>query len=502
MMKKHLSVIVCCFLLGGCATSLDQNAGKIGGTAAGVGLGAVIGKQVAGEKGMYIGAALGGILGYAIGDSIDKRRDELRKIAEKEQMEMTFADIQTSDLMIATDMPKNNIDMQKSSSTQAQDKKIGDQVIITEQNQFDKGSSELTPKAKESFAKVATTYKQAEKKILIIGHTDDSGNSALNQKLSEERAKNLGKLFSENGVKKENIYFLGAGETLPIANNNTQEGATKNRRVEIVELNSEEEIGIYASMKTSNPKFFRPVQTEKVALAKTSETKKEASKNSTTTVVSKKEESQSSQKQTIVADIKNFVDFGGNKSKSNSIVNATNFGELVQKESFIGIGTKAKADDAQMNIYGNCTLDKPRVGGETKSLASGEKLTYKTSEYKRGLNETSWTTMLNGHLVGVAPIGVLRSGSKAVSSPNVLVYKNYMQGSNVEPSETLTTTVNTYQGSSGLLYRVFVNNHDSIRCMDVVFNEKNVNQSIGKVYYVAQDGVYEKEFSIKEVGRN
>lgn len=500
-MKKHLSVIVCCFLLGGCATSLDQNAGKIGGTAAGVGLGAVIGKQVAGEKGMYIGAALGGLIGYAIGDSIDKRRDELRKIAEKEQMEMTFADIQTSDLVIATDMPKNNIDTQKNSSTQAQDKKIGDQVIITEQNQFDKGSSELTPKAKESFSKVATTYKQAEKKILIIGHTDDSGNSALNQKLSEERARNLGKLFSENGVKKENIYFLGAGETLPIANNNSPEGATKNRRVEIVELNSEEEIGIYASMKKSNPKFFRPVQPEKIASAKPVEIKPEPSK-SAPSVVSKKEDSKISEKQTPVVSVKNFIDFGGTKSSNSSIANATNFGELVQKESFIGIGTKAKADDAQMNIYGNCTLDKPRVGGETKSLASGEKITYKTSEYKRGLNETSWTTMLNGHLVGVSPIGVLRSGSKAVSSPNVLIYKNYMQGSNVEPNETLTTTVNTYQGSSGLLYRVFVANHDSIKCMDVVFNEKNVNQSMGKVYYVAQDGLYEKEFAIKEIGRN
>lgn len=500
-MKNKLSIIVSCFLLSGCATSLDQNAGKVGGTAVGAGLGAVIGKQVAGDKGMYIGAAVGGIFGYLVGDSIDKRREELRKIAEKEQLEMTFSDIQTSDLVIASDMPKNNTDTQKSSTTQPQDKKAGDQVIITEHNQFDKGSSELTPKAKESFGKIASTYQQAEKKILIIGHTDDSGNSALNQKLSEERAKNLGKLFADNGVKKENIYFLGAGETLPIANNNTQEGATKNRRVEIVELNSEEEIGIYASMKTSNPKFFRPIQTEKVAFTKMPEIKKETSKNSTT-IVSKKEESQSSQKQPIVADAKNFIDFGGNKSKSNSMVNATNFGELVQKESFIGIGTKAKADDAQMNIYGNCTLDKPRVGGETKSLASGEKIAYKTSEYKRGLNETSWTTMLNGHLVGVAPIGVLRSGSKAVSSPNVLVYKNYVQGSNIEPSETLTTTVNTYQGSNGLLYRVFANNHDSIKCMDIVFDEKNINQSMGKVYYIVQDGTYEKEFAIKEIGRN
>lgn len=494
MMKKHLSIIVCCFLLGGCATSLDQNAGKVGGTAVGAGLGAVIGKQVAGDKGMYVGAAVGGLFGYFIGDSIDKRREELRKIAEKEQLEMTFSDIQSNDLVIASDMPK-------APSSQAQDKKIGDQVVITEANQFDKGSSELTPKAKESFSKVTATYTQAEKKILIIGHTDDSGNSALNQKLSEERAKNLGKLFADNGVKKENIYFLGAGETLPIANNNSPEGAMKNRRVEIVELNSEEEIGIYASMKTSNPKFFRPVQTEKIAaINKKVETKSELSKTPTITV--KKEDDKSSEKQTNFISVKNFIDFGGNKSKTGSIANAATFGELVQKESFMGIGTKAKADDMQMNIYGNCTLDKPRVGGDTKSLASGEKIVYKTAEYKRGLNETSWTTMLNGHLVGVTPVGVLRSGSKAVSSPSVLVYKNYIQGSNVEPNETLMTTVNTYQGSNGLLYRVFVNEHESIKCMDIVFDEKNVNQSAGKIYYVAQDGTYEKEFSIKEIGRN
>lgn len=48
-------------------------------------------------------------------------------------------------------------------------------------------------------------------KILIVGHSDDSGNSKINQTLSEQRAKTVGKIFAKNGTNIKNIYYWGAG---------------------------------------------------------------------------------------------------------------------------------------------------------------------------------------------------------------------------------------------------------------------------------------------------
>jgi len=110
---------------------------------------------------------------------------------------------------------------------------------------------------------------------------------------------------------------------------------------------------------------------------------------------------------------------------------------------------------------------------------------------------------VNKHLIGLAPVGVVRDGAKAVSSPKIYVYENYIQGSNAKPNETLSTTVNAYQGTKGLLYRVFVTDESSsLKCMDIIFDEKNVNSSIGKMYYVTNNGMYEKDFKVQEVGRN
>lgn len=502
MLKRTISLTVCCFLLGGCATSFDQNMGKIGGTALGAAGGAALGNKMGGNKGAVIGGIVGGLLGYAIGDAIDKRREELKKIAEQEQMEMYFSDIKSNEVVYnETNEPdlsssKNTLSVKKQEEEQ---KKVGDKVIITETNQFDKGSSDLTSKAKESFTKIARTYSQANKKILIIGHTDDSGSSTLNQKLSEERAKTLGKVFAENGVKQENIYFLGAGEMQPIANNNSTEGASKNRRVEIVELSNEQEIALYSNLRKADPSLFRPVEIKQKPKEKV-EVVVSTTKNPPTEVT-KRIEPISEPKETLSTNIK-FVDFGGTKSNNKNLFSLNKFGEVVTKESFIGIGTKAKADTPS-NIYGNCTTDKPRVYGETKSLASGQKIDHKTSEYKNGLNQSSWTTSINKHLVGLAPVGVVRDGSKPVSSPKIYIYENYVQNSNAKPNETLSTTINAYQGSNGLLYRVFISDENSsLKCMDIIFDEKNVNASTGKMYYATKNGMYEKEFTMQEIGRN
>ena len=67
--------------------------------------------------------------------------------------------------------------------------------------------------------------------IQINGHSDNAGSKSKNQRLSEQRAREVFEFLIKKGVQNK-IYFKGYGSSLPIASNETDEGKAKNRRVE------------------------------------------------------------------------------------------------------------------------------------------------------------------------------------------------------------------------------------------------------------------------------
>jgi len=71
-------------------------------------------------------------------------------------------------------------------------------------------------------------------KISIEGHTDNVGDAAANKKLSNDRAKSVTDALIAKGVDKTRLSFIGWGQEKPVADNRTDEGKAKNRRVEIV----------------------------------------------------------------------------------------------------------------------------------------------------------------------------------------------------------------------------------------------------------------------------
>ena len=72
-------------------------------------------------------------------------------------------------------------------------------------------------------------------KIEIAGHTDNTGNAAANQPLSERRANTVKKLLTEKyGVAADRLTAKGYGAEQPLADNGTEQGRAINRRVEIV----------------------------------------------------------------------------------------------------------------------------------------------------------------------------------------------------------------------------------------------------------------------------
>lgn len=71
-------------------------------------------------------------------------------------------------------------------------------------------------------------------KISIEGHTDNVGNLKSNKTLSDERAKAVVAAIAAEGIDPKRLSALGHGQDKPVADNKTEEGRAKNRRVEIV----------------------------------------------------------------------------------------------------------------------------------------------------------------------------------------------------------------------------------------------------------------------------
>ena len=71
-------------------------------------------------------------------------------------------------------------------------------------------------------------------RVRVDGHTDTSGKEAYNEQLSLRRAKSVGKVLTNIGMREENVRLRGLGSAEPVASNTTNAGRTENRRVSIV----------------------------------------------------------------------------------------------------------------------------------------------------------------------------------------------------------------------------------------------------------------------------
>jgi outer membrane protein OmpA-like peptidoglycan-associated protein len=99
---------------------------------------------------------------------------------------------------------------------------------------FDSGASVVKGKYDVSLQKYAEfLINHPEIKLLIKGYTDNQGNKAFNQKLSEMRAKAVGNvLIYKYGINKKRIQIQGLGGVNPVATNKTEAGRALNRRIE------------------------------------------------------------------------------------------------------------------------------------------------------------------------------------------------------------------------------------------------------------------------------
>jgi OmpA-OmpF porin, OOP family len=100
---------------------------------------------------------------------------------------------------------------------------------------FDTGKWDLKADGQATVKEIVAMLKSApDLKISIEGHTDNVGTAASNQKLSENRAKSVMDAIVKGGIGAARLSSKGLGQTAPIADNRSDEGKAKNRRVELV----------------------------------------------------------------------------------------------------------------------------------------------------------------------------------------------------------------------------------------------------------------------------
>jgi OOP family OmpA-OmpF porin len=111
---------------------------------------------------------------------------------------------------------------------------ISEKVTFAADAFFDFNKSNLKPEAQAKLADLVDKTKGIALEVIIaVGHTDSVGDDAYNQKLSIARAEAVKMFLTEKGVEKNRVYTEGKGEKSPVADNKTNEGRAKNRRVEV-----------------------------------------------------------------------------------------------------------------------------------------------------------------------------------------------------------------------------------------------------------------------------
>lgn len=447
----------------GCATvdNFSSSQSRTVNCLAGGFLGAATGVAAAalakGDGGaMVAGALVGASIGCGAALVYKSRLERLKQIAEQEKIPLQVETLQT-----AAAIPS------------AAPQEAGLVAQIGDEGMFPVGSAQLNDEGRRKIGKLASVYvgKDATP-ILIVGHTDATGTPAINQALSEQRARAVASILVEQGIARDRMYFQGAGASRPIADNNDPLERGKNRRVEIVELNDKAMLVKRINAEKNNAKYLaHGTATESVA--KPEVKKPVVAATSSKPAKAAESEALGQPKQSLAK-----IDFGGQPVDSG----AWKLGQALRPKS----GGFAVISSAYAQVpMSSCQQDAPRVSGEVKSFATGEALSeHATREYLPGMNGRAWAGLVNGHLVTLSPVAVLRDNAALVKDPKVFITQNYEKNQG-GPSATYVAVANTYEGEDAILYRVFLEKPEQapINCIDVVIKKTGDKSIDGDLFY-------------------
>ncbi len=117
------------------------------------------------------------------------------------------------------------------------DRMMSDGKFITYGITFDVGKATIKPESMGEINRIVQLMNENPSlKFSVEGHTDSTGNATSNQTLSEQRSQAIVAKLVELGIAADRLTAVGKGQNSPIADNSTDEGRAKNRRVEFVKM--------------------------------------------------------------------------------------------------------------------------------------------------------------------------------------------------------------------------------------------------------------------------
>lgn len=222
MLKKLFIVFLVISFLAvtmGCAEWSRTQKGAVIGAGTGGAIGGIIGHATGSTvAGILIGAAVGGLAGGFIGNYMDKQAAEIERDIQGAKVE-----------------------------------RVGEGIKITFSSGilFDVDKASLKDQYKGELAQLATILnKYEDTNILLAGHTDSTGSDEYNLDLSRNRAQSVANYLTTQNVNPARFTTQGYGESDPIASNDTLEGRSQNRRVEVA-IWANEKLKKVAKEKTS-----------------------------------------------------------------------------------------------------------------------------------------------------------------------------------------------------------------------------------------------------------
>jgi outer membrane protein OmpA-like peptidoglycan-associated protein len=205
--KAAMAVVaLAALLVAGCENMSERQQGTAKGAGVGAVAGAVLGSATGGKAGT--GAVIGGALGAVIGNVWSKRQED-RRVAMEQATRGTGVEVSRT----ADDQLKLNIPNDVS---------------------FDVNSATIRPEMRRVLDPFAEQLRGDPKaRVNIVGHTDSTGSPAVNDPLSVARANSVRDYLESRGVPASHVQTFGRGEREPVADNATDTGRARNRRVEI-----------------------------------------------------------------------------------------------------------------------------------------------------------------------------------------------------------------------------------------------------------------------------